>query len=95
MKMSLINDELRIKFPSDADEIVALIKALKIFEELMEKKAKVSKEQLSAAVTMCDNSPLSFRDLTYAVDNYKEKQESLTEIRNLIKFYSDDLNLVT
>ena len=95
MNVSMINDnELRIRYSKDTDEILALVKALKDLEEMIEKKAKLSKEQLSTAITNYDdNDLLGFRKITYAMDEFKEKQESLSEIRNLIKYYSNDLNL--
>lgn len=95
MRVELYNDnELRIGISKDTDEILALVKALKDLEEMIEKKAKLSKEQLSTAITNYDdNDLLGFRKITYAMDEFKEKQESLSEIRNLIKYYSNDLNL--
>lgn len=81
--------ELRIRFSSDAEELAAIVKALKDLEEVMEKEAKLSKERLSTAITKYDeNDPVSFRDFTDAMDEFKVKQENLSEIRNLIKCYS-------
>lgn len=81
--------ELRIRFSSDAEELAAIVKALKDLEEVMEKEAKLSKERLSTAITKYDeNDPVSFRDFTDAIDEFKVKQENLSEIRNLIKCYS-------
>lgn len=95
MNVEMYNDnELRIRFSEDIDEVLALVKALKDLEEVIEKKAKLSKEQLSTAITNYDdNDLLGFRKITYAMDEFKEKQEALSEIRNLIKSYSNDLNL--
>lgn len=95
MNVEMYNDnELRIRFSEDTDEVLALVKALKDLEEVIEKKAKLSKEQLSTAITNYDdNDLLGFRKITYAMDEFKEKQEALSEIRNLIKSYSNDLNL--
>lgn len=95
MNVEMYNDnELRIRFSEDTYEVLALVKALKDLEEVIEKKAKLSKEQLSTAITNYDdNDLLGFRKITYAMDEFKEKQEALSEIRNLIKSYSNDLNL--
>lgn len=97
MNVSMINDnELRIKYSNDTNELLALIKALKVLEEAMEKEAKLSKEQLLTAITNYDdNDLLGFKKITYVMDEFKEKQESLSEIRCLIIGYSDDLNLDT
>lgn len=97
MNVSMINhNELSIRYSEDTDEVLALIKALKILEETIEKKVKLSKEQLSTAITNYDdNDLLGFRKITYAMDEFKEKQEALSKIRNLIKSYSNDLNLDT
>lgn len=97
MNVSLANDnELQIRFSKDTDEILALVKALKDLEEVIEKKAKLSKEQLLAAITnLDDNDILDSRKIMYAMNELKEEQKALSEIRNLIKCYSNDLNLDT
>lgn len=99
MNVSMINDnELRIRYSKDTNEFLALIKALKILEETMEKEAKLSKEQLSTAITNYDdndNDLLGFKKITNVMNEFKEREESLSEIRSLIICYSNDLNLDT
>lgn len=99
MNVSMINDnELRIRYSKDANEFLALIKALKILEETMEKEAKLSKEQLSTAITNYDdndNDLLGFKKITNVMNEFKEREASLSEIRSLIICYSNDLNLDT
>lgn len=87
------DNELRINFRKDSDELLALVKALKDLKEIMEKKTNLSREHLLTVITNYDyNDPSSLRSFTYDINDFKDNLESLTEIRNLIKRYSDDLN---